>query len=348
MSLKTNQIADSTISRVKILPVLAFAACLVFPTTAYAHSAGPVIVLALVVFVSAAILAGFTKWLMKRFSFAICAEVPGTSIIKGQIAETLLMIVSSFAAFWVVENALPLQVIGYFSLEGAKWYYSNVVISTTPHLFISQEILWWTLIQAVLALLPNLALLKRKEDGSSQSLAGFKKFVHAFLLGLIALAFIWALIAVTVYPSIVYEHEHYASKKQPSAAKVQAELMRIACSKGFMGLARRIASEGFDVNSDTDSHGMTPLMWASFNGHIDLVEFLLDRGADINQQASPVGITALMCAASGGRTEVVKELLRRGAKTDVIDKSGLTALELAERSKHAETAAVLKQWASDK
>lgn len=344
MSTGTDQIVDSTIARAKILPVLAFASCLVFPATAYAHSPGPVIVLALVVFVSAGVFAGFVKWLMQKFSIIVDATVPGNAILKVQSAEILLMVVSSLTALWAIENAIPLQLIGYFSLKGAKWYFSY----TTAHLFVSQEILLWTLIQAFLAPLPNLVLLRGQGAGLSRSVAIVKKSMSALALGWIALVIVWGLIAVTAYPRLEYDYERFVSKKESDKAQLQAELMKIASSKGFLRLVQRLEQDGFDVNADTDLNGMTPLMWASINGHIDLVRFLLGRGADINQQARLTGATALMCAASRGHAKVVKELLQKGAKADVADRKGWMALEFAERSGHAETATMLKQWASGK
>jgi len=54
------------------------------------------------------------------------------------------------------------------------------------------------------------------------------------------------------------------------------------------------------------------LIWASYNGHIEIVRELINRGADINAKAND-GYTALIEASANGRIEVVRELINRGA-----------------------------------
>ena len=82
--------------------------------------------------------------------------------------------------------------------------------------------------------------------------------------------------------------------------------------------------------------GTTPLIWATNNGHLPVVEYLMERGADIEasdavshvtmkpltRHASPYprmnqnGVTPLLSAAIGGRLSVVEYLLERGANIE--------------------------------
>ena len=69
---------------------------------------------------------------------------------------------------------------------------------------------------------------------------------------------------------------------------------------------------------------MTPLMLAAFSGDEDSLDLLLDAGAYIAQSDSS-GMTALMWAARGGRTAAVQVLLD-GGTVNQADASGATAL----------------------
>ena len=53
-----------------------------------------------------------------------------------------------------------------------------------------------------------------------------------------------------------------------------------------------------------DTQGFTPLMKASFGGHLDVVKFLVDIGADVNAKYQGV-LTALHFAEVGDHQNVV-------------------------------------------
>jgi len=74
---------------------------------------------------------------------------------------------------------------------------------------------------------------------------------------------------------------------------------------------------GADVNA-IDEGGRTALMFASFNGHSEIVLDLLDAGAGIDLRDA-MGRTALLYAATGPFPETVKILLDKGAGPNVID-----------------------------
>ena len=73
---------------------------------------------------------------------------------------------------------------------------------------------------------------------------------------------------------------------------------------------------------------LTPLMMASFSGHVLSVSCLLNAGADPNA-ANDGGETALMFAASARWPDVVRVLVAAGADVDRGDSLGLTALHKA-------------------
>jgi ankyrin repeat protein len=64
-----------------------------------------------------------------------------------------------------------------------------------------------------------------------------------------------------------------------------------ACFDGQAREVRRLLSEGADVN-DADELGRTPLMAASQNGHVEIVDMLLAAEANANA-ANDEGNTAL-------------------------------------------------------
>lgn len=85
--------------------------------------------------------------------------------------------------------------------------------------------------------------------------------------------------------------------------------------------ARRLIEEDASVIESTDGFGLTPLRWAAFYGHKDIVELLLNRGAKINPKEKG-GRTPLYWAAKQGHMEVVELLVAKGA----ITKAGATKL----------------------
>ena len=92
-------------------------------------------------------------------------------------------------------------------------------------------------------------------------------------------------------------------------------------------------------------HGMTALMEAAENGHIDTVQALLDRGSQIEVR-DYFGKTALIWAADKGHTDTVQALLDRGEQIEARDNFGNTALTLtARKGKTATVKALLERGA---
>lgn len=55
------------------------------------------------------------------------------------------------------------------------------------------------------------------------------------------------------------------------------------CSEGFLDVAKLFVSKGANVQCRDKELQMTPLIWASHNGHYNIVKWLLEQGADVNK-----------------------------------------------------------------
>ncbi|XP_076331999.1 protein fem-1 homolog C-like isoform X1 [Tachypleus tridentatus] len=87
----------------------------------------------------------------------------------------------------------------------------------------------------------------------------------------------------------------------------------------------------------TPTNGATPLVVASRNGHVEVVEYLITKcGADIEQVGSVIfdnetieGAPALWCAAAAGHLAIVKSLISHGACVNSTTKTNSTPLRAA-------------------
>jgi ankyrin repeat protein len=71
--------------------------------------------------------------------------------------------------------------------------------------------------------------------------------------------------------------------------------------------------------------GMSPLLFAARDGHLDIAELLLDAKADVNQ-TDVNGITPLLAAISNHQLPLARLLLQRGANPKSADQWGRTPL----------------------
>lgn len=110
-------------------------------------------------------------------------------------------------------------------------------------------------------------------------------------------------------------------------------LLMLASREGHVRVVEYLIAQKAAVNR-RNKFGDTALMGACIKGKLGVVKLLLDHGAEIN----PEGWTPLHYAAFEGRTEVLKYLIDKGAKKDAIAPNGYSALMLAVRGRHAETA----------
>lgn len=78
--------------------------------------------------------------------------------------------------------------------------------------------------------------------------------------------------------------------------------------------------ENLDINQELQGgnalwgfYSFTPLMYAAFQGDLNLVKELVEKGADLNKKDEFFDSTALMWAASKGQNKIVEYLLKSGA-----------------------------------
>lgn len=82
---------------------------------------------------------------------------------------------------------------------------------------------------------------------------------------------------------------------------------------GSLASVKLLVDAGSAVNDADDKFKVTPLIIASEENHLDVVEFLLEHGADVNQ-AERHGYTALSRAGFKRHWDVVQLLLKNGGQ----------------------------------
>jgi ankyrin repeat protein len=100
---------------------------------------------------------------------------------------------------------------------------------------------------------------------------------------------------------------------------------------------------GADVNQAcADELGSSPLIIASQQGHVHVVDALIAAGCQLNYARPKEGCTALMMASKNGFVDMVRSLLAAGADPRIALHNGRTALDAAKRRKHPSVVALLQ------
>ena len=124
-------------------------------------------------------------------------------------------------------------------------------------------------------------------------------------------------------------HVHWVRRVCPLAALTKA------ASRGDLDEVEaqltQLATRGQGAVDKTGSNGMTALMEASAEGHLDVMRALLGRGASIDHPVGNAneygeGCTALMIATINNRIDAAELLIQKGARIDKTDEEGKTAL----------------------
>lgn len=122
--------------------------------------------------------------------------------------------------------------------------------------------------------------------------------------------------------------------------------MMYAAFDGHRQVVSFLLTEGANVDSK-DTNGRTALMYASSGPFVETAEVLLDAGAKVNTQGSLEGFTSLMTAAAEGQLEVVQLLLERGADHTLEDVDGDTALGFAKERGHTGVVELLENMPTE-
>lgn len=96
--------------------------------------------------------------------------------------------------------------------------------------------------------------------------------------------------------------------------------LMLATLRGNLDLVNLLIEAGAEFDHD----GWTPLIYAAFEGHIELVERFLALGANVNALA-PNGSNAIMFAARNGHMPVVLRLLQTPIDLEQKNDRGFTA-----------------------
>ncbi|MDZ7693969.1 MAG: ankyrin repeat domain-containing protein [Balneolaceae bacterium] len=118
--------------------------------------------------------------------------------------------------------------------------------------------------------------------------------------------------------------------------------LMFASYNGHLDVIRYLVDNGAQLDRK-NKEGRTALMFAASGPFPDVVQYLLEQGADPNRTDMAEGWSPLMYAAAEGNTEVVKILLSHGADPELKDKDGDTAADFAQNNGHTEIAKLLKK-----
>jgi ankyrin repeat protein len=108
-------------------------------------------------------------------------------------------------------------------------------------------------------------------------------------------------------------------------------LIHAFARRGRASVVEFLLNKGADIDSK-DKKGITPLICAVIEGHVDTVKLLLERGA--NLEATFGGNTVLMEAVIQNHEDIVIMLLQHGAVTEARNREGCTAVHIAAASSY--------------
>ncbi|MDR3688834.1 MAG: ankyrin repeat domain-containing protein [Fimbriimonas sp.] len=125
----------------------------------------------------------------------------------------------------------------------------------------------------------------------------------------------------------------------------QKEMFR-AVKNGDIDKVRELLAADADLVHARDAEASTPIHYAAWKGHPEIIVLLADAGADVNahNDNGHWGTTPLHAAAHGNRPQAVEALIRKGANVNSPKSTG-PGTPLAETKVHNATAAakVLRQ-----
>lgn len=114
-----------------------------------------------------------------------------------------------------------------------------------------------------------------------------------------------------------------------------------AAARGDVEAVRRFAQDGVSLVDPDAKRGMTPLHWAAEKDQVGAALALIALGAPVASRDTR-GRTVLHAAAAAGSRFVAAALLGARADIDALDTSLNTPLTLAERGRHEDVAALLR------
>jgi serine/threonine-protein phosphatase 6 regulatory ankyrin repeat subunit B len=147
-----------------------------------------------------------------------------------------------------------------------------------------------------------------------------------------------------LFDAIMVENEKFATALIEGGADIyhkdekKVSTLLQACHRGLSDIAKLLldkhkANGKAGYIDDASDEGISPLIAASSEGHVEIVKLLLTGGVNINA-VDKDGTNSLMAAAARGHLPIVKELLDAGAKLNEQNTDGHTALMFAYNGKN--------------
>lgn len=121
---------------------------------------------------------------------------------------------------------------------------------------------------------------------------------------------------------------------------IDQELVQGA-QKGDMKRVEHALENGANVNARDLNHHSTALMWASHEGHLEIMRVLMQHGAKIDAKRDN-GESALWFTAQQGRLQAMKLLVEKGADLTVVGRDGQSVYATAALHGHTEITDYLK------
>ncbi len=124
--------------------------------------------------------------------------------------------------------------------------------------------------------------------------------------------------------------------------------LHFAAYNGHAEVLELLLKDGANVD-ERNANNSTPLHFAAQEGHVKAVELLLKHNADTSLQSDVNGgYTALHFAADEGHVEVVELLIEKGANIDARNNDGYKPIHLAAKEDHIEIVELLSKQPANK
>jgi ankyrin repeat protein len=115
--------------------------------------------------------------------------------------------------------------------------------------------------------------------------------------------------------------------------------LHLSSREGHVDIVRFLVEHGANTSAQ-DQLGQTPLHVASWNGHLDIARILVEHGANASAQDLR-GSTPLYSASANGHLDIARFLVEHGANTADQDRHGSTPLHSASGGGHLDIAQFL-------
>ncbi|KAB0795416.1 hypothetical protein PPYR_12255 [Photinus pyralis] len=155
---------------------------------------------------------------------------------------------------------------------------------------------------------------------------------HPLFLGIPTFSEVFNIILRCDQETIILFEELLQKKSRSILAKISQKtdshkrnILHYSACKGLVNLSKMLCEEK-DTVIAKDRNEWTPLHFASYYGHLDVVDLLLSTTKENVNYVEKKGRTPLMLAAEKGYTEVLELLLQNEADVNAVDVSNMSAL----------------------